>query len=349
MQNRLKTLLELVVLPALILAFFSAGVSAMGLSLKANWSDGSMPELADLNNDSVYEIVGTFNFNPLYQVNVWYGNGTVYGNWPASAALTVNEYPAVGDINGGGEKEIIFTDQYFNGNLSVYQSTGIAMWSNDLCSLEGGIYESSPALVDLDGNGALDIIATCHIMFMYTSLYALDSQGNPVLGWDTPKMINETGVSPATSSDIIVISGGDAIFGIPFFVHAFYINGTEAWFVYPDGESPTLSSFKFPVIGNVDADAEEEIVVTGYGDLSSKIFVLEKNGSLENSWDANQTTPPSSTVLSDLNGDGAQDIVVYWNDTVYAWSGNSSLLWSQYVGQGILPPGSNNAPVVADI
>ena len=60
--------------------------------------------------------------------------------------------PAVADLNGDGQKEVVIGD--FSGILRVIRSDGYVMYAANL----GGPIEGAPAIADIDGDGHPDIV-----------------------------------------------------------------------------------------------------------------------------------------------------------------------------------------------
>jgi hypothetical protein len=184
MAIRFLVLVQLFIFSACALAILSASASAIGLSLVANWTGGPLLTMADLDGDLTKEIISTSNNISVY---VWYLNGTSFPGWPVQADFDVVAISASGDLNNDGTNEVVFGTR--SGNLYAYSDNGTLLWVNDNCSsIDMGSIDSSPVLADLDGNWNLDILFSCNTLFS-SSLYALDISGNPLPGWEMPKMI----------------------------------------------------------------------------------------------------------------------------------------------------------------
>ena len=83
-----------------------------GWPQKTSGRIGSSPVCADLNNDGTLEvIVGSgIDFDGNHKVYVFHHDGTLMPGWPVPTASTIRGSPAVGDLNGDGNLEIVVTD-----------------------------------------------------------------------------------------------------------------------------------------------------------------------------------------------------------------------------------------------
>ena len=269
----------------------------------------STPAIGDLDNDGKKEIVaGGFNFR-LY---AWRADGSLLPGFPPDSALAArfpNEWelktrladsiwssPTLADLNRDGYLEIILsTDE---GNRPPGWSCPYPLpdgWRPDYCG--GSLYvldrfgrilpgfpkyilesmASSPAVVDLDGDGWLDIVVGTGTFYYDQSpdhatygfrVYAWDHNGNDLRGWE----------------------GGKAVGG------------------------PTPAS---PAIGDLDGDGKMEVVIATYnperkvyawhanGQLMSGFPMqpVTERGTTLASFDV-----PASFVLADYNGDARMDI-----------------------------------------
>ncbi len=120
------------------------------------------PALADLDADGDKEIiVGTYETNA--KMYVWHHDGTDLAGWPftiprgASSTSSVTSSPAVGDINGDGELEIVDGSCGACGTVYAWRRDGTLLpgWPFTANAVIDG---SSPALGDVDGDGAIEIV-----------------------------------------------------------------------------------------------------------------------------------------------------------------------------------------------
>ena len=179
----------------------------------------------------------------------------------------------------------------------------------------GASGESSPALVDLDGNGADEIIlATADGM-----VFALRGDGSLLPGWPVATNLLP-GLDPADPRNHLAAP-------------AYRAGGVGS-----DFHASIVASV---AVGDVDGDGESEVIAA---DLEGKVYAWKVSGRLlpgfPVSTDPQFSRPedrnPNNIVhqgifaapaLGDIDGDGVRDILVAAMDQhVYVWKGNGALV-----------------------
>jgi len=144
--------------------------------------------LADLVQSSAgIEVIGSSGD----RVWVWDAAGKALAGWPATVTGTAQTPPAVGDIDGDGDLEVIQVGR----GLRYSDTSNIHAWHHDGTTVQGwpvavpNLIYNVPTLADLDGNGALDVLVqlgkydTSSKTYSGT-LFALSGDGSPLgHGW----------------------------------------------------------------------------------------------------------------------------------------------------------------------
>ncbi len=153
------------------------------------------PVLADLDGDGYKEIIdGTYETNG--KMYVWRYDGSDYPGWPytiprgASSTSYVSSSPAVGDIDGDGQLEIVDGSCGQCGTVYAWKKDGTVMsgWPFVANAVIDG---SSPVLGDVDGDGKLEIVVGSGSGFTPTGCtsgaisqaYVLRADGTLEPGW----------------------------------------------------------------------------------------------------------------------------------------------------------------------
>ncbi len=168
----------------------------------------SSAAIGDIDNDGIDEIIIGTNSPPwngdnfdgpfpdIYNVpdyslaTVWAINGdaSFVPGWPVITEQNIESSPALGDIDGDGELEVVVGTGLFNGYVNGRQ---VYAWNADGSVVSGwprptsDNMASSPALADLDGNGVQDVIIGCgkDSTPYCRTLYAWSGNGNNLPGF----------------------------------------------------------------------------------------------------------------------------------------------------------------------
>ncbi|MBN1180381.1 MAG: VCBS repeat-containing protein [Anaerolineae bacterium] len=279
--------------------------------------DKSSPTLADLtldDNGQPEVIVGTTAYNgtngsytSATRLEARRGNGNLW--FSVDVGAPINSSPAVGDLDGDGEPEVVVSvggdvgDPNHHGGVRAYSRYGSTLlWSfdtydNDRNGWREGVF-SSPTLCDVDSDGDMEVIFGAWDQ----RIYMLDHQGNSLwnnipgtyLGrgflngdsiWSTAACVD---LNHDGNSEIII--GGDLTAGgvLP--------DGTvseDGGFIYVFDKDGNILVRRFvseavyaaPAVGDLDGDGDYEIV----------------SGTSWYWWNANGRTDPSYVYVFDTS------------------------------------------------
>lgn len=259
-------------------------------------------------------------------IHIFRWDGTELDGWPQSCGLKWSwATPAVGDVDGDGDPEIVVNN--LRGQTMVWHVDGTELLDGDANPATNGVffvrpeanYEwgiSSPSLCDLDGDGAVEII--------FGTKY----------GWNNQN-----------------------------YLHALKYDQTEAaGFPYAVGNGGSIANS--PAVGDFDNDGDFEITFISEDNMlhaihhdGSVVDGFPVTGFTSNSANVGCISAPSPA-LGDFNGDGSLEIAavevvsvhesylhVVYTDTTGGFTPGTDI-----PGYPIYLPGnSESSPVVGDI
>jgi len=253
--------------------------------------------------------------------------------WPQSTGSYVFSSPALGDLDGEGDLEVVVGSVDSKVYAWHHDGTPVAGWPQST----GSDVVSSPALGDLDGDGDLEVVVGSNDR----KVYAWHHDGTPVAGW--PQTTGSVvGSSPALGDldgdgDLeVVVGSSDSK------VYAWHDDGTPVagW-----PQTTGAGVYSSPALGDLDGDGDVEVVVGSY---NYKVYAWHHDGTPVAGWP--QTTGNwvySSPALGDLDGDGDLEVVVGSYDfKVHAWhhDGTPVAGWPQSTGSIV-----RSSPALGDL
>ena len=286
------------------------------------------PKLVDLDGDRDVEIIAGSD-SSLY---IWHHNGDDVMGWPQWVGSISS--PAIGDIEGDGDSEVIIGS--LDGNIYAFHTDGTPVSGWPVAT--GDSIRSSPALGDLDADGRFEIVVGSGDAMVY----ALHHDGTLVSGWPVATS-GSVQSSPALGDidgdgDLEIIVGSD-----DSNIYAWHHDGTlvDGWPIATGGN--VASS---PALGDIDGDGDLEIIV---GSDDFNVYALHHDGALVSGWPvATSGSVESSPAVGDIDGDGDLEIVVGSDDSkVYAFhhDGTPVTGWPKQTLNSI----GRSSPAIGDI
>lgn len=285
------------------------------------------PTVADLDGDGLPEII----FSTFDGVRVYGGDGQPWPGWPylpdpiPGAQPRVLEKCLVGDLDGDGVPEIVVVDHYSQLHALTPLGQLKAGWPVAPPESEN---KSHIALVDIDGDGALEVAARGRdLSDCYFYLYRGD--GTPAPGWPRYYDWNGPGsmtIGPPHAADLDYDGKEELVIGLSNTyggseVLVFEEGGVfrEGWPAQPYATSTYLS---YLVLADLNDDHVSEIV--GYG--NGAMGALREDG-VPYWW----TAPPPGAAMrniacGDLDGDGSLEIILAGYNLIRIFASDSTIL-----------------------
>jgi len=289
----------------------------------------SSPALGDIDRDGQLEVVvATMSppwdtSQPVTSTNPDYTKGTLWvingdsTNVPGFPIATEQYFyssPALGDIDQDGYLEIIIGSGYgLTGReniVSVYKYDGslVSNWPQETA----GLTMASPALADIDQDGALEIIIGCG---SNTDWYACGNNGARLYAWNADgTSVNGFPAAPPTGSD-----WSDEIFSMAYTPIVADYDGdgnleilvvqVDAWgitIVETDGSTAGYRHTTYgleapPVVDDLDNDGKVEILIGG-GDSNAVVDIWDEDGQVQSGGPADWPMDRGNILRTGLSG-----------------------------------------------
>ena len=263
-------------------------------------------------------------------------DGTLVDGWPVNIGSPIRRAVASADIDQDGFPEILFGDQ--NGFVYALHNDGSPVdgWPQ----LAHDFIKSSPVIADIEGDGDKEIIV-CSGFTQQRIISVWHHDGTMVDGW--PQENGMPFVQPSVGDidndgDLEILAGG-AIPNTPyarFFV--WHHDGTivDGWPIkFPwDGSQNVDYIYAQPVIGDIDGDADVEIIVGSY---NNKLYAWHHDATNMTGWPKIIGDSVDSTAaIADIDKDDLVEVIVAGDDgKIYVWDmkgtyNSSHMQWSMF-------------------
>jgi hypothetical protein len=239
-------------------------------------------------------------------------------HWSAADGVQGQSMPAVGDLDGDGDPEIVVVTDSFT--VIAYDHRGARLWESAELSTGGWFptpyvaeYSSAPSIADMNGDGRAEVIA-----------------GAAILDGGTGNTLGIGGAGKGCSG-----AGGDV--GTTSFAVDIDLDGTMEVVTgnaLYDRNGDTISSSGQPdgyvAVADFDGDPEGEIVVVRDG----SVMLYNHDWSViwgPATFGSNLGGPPT---VADFDGDGAPEIGVAGASIYTVLDTDGSILWSHATQDG---------------
>ena len=260
-----------------------------------------VPIITDLDGNNLTEIY--FGSDSMVH-GKWMGGLDVNG-FPFNAGAEVMTSISSGDLDGDGDKEIVFGTS--DGVVHAVTKTGTEHMSYG----QGDPIVDVPVLSDLDQDGSMEIIFIAS-NDSSSALYAIHDSGDNVTGF--PVNFSERIVACPSVGDldnnmvldiVVVTQNGN--------VHVVEATGTYSTFM----PLSTDDSFSTPAtVVDLDGDQDLEMIMS---DDNGDLHALHHDGSSMNSFETNAEINGGVSV-ADMDGNGSMELIFTGDDEhLHAW------------------------------
>jgi len=186
-----------------------------------------------------------------------------------------------------------------------------------------------------------------HIVISVPILLATASLAQPpeiMPGWPKDFRADLTFVNPGAGLPIIDLDGdGDLELVFPSLdtIYIYHHDGTPLanW---PQASDPGYIVMHQLAVGDIDGDAEYDIVAQCDKPSTGKLFAWSLDGQLKPNFPIESGFVQQSPCLYDLDGDGADEIIMAFDDSslIYVWRGDGSYYpgWPKYGVKSAMEP-----------
>ena len=249
---------------------FLSGSGGVFLSGLGGWTRSS-PCLADIDGDPELEVIIGSSTSKLYGVN---HDGSAVPGFPVTLSSLIFSSPSIGDLDGDYDLEIVFLCE--NDSLYVLEHDGSRRtgFPIHLASNAAGLAPSA-ALVDFEGDGQMEIVASGVFAYSSMNITVLDNQGNPLPGW--PHHLEDSSEASPVVVDLDSDHELEILVGTELgYLHAWELDGSDMP-GFPILTSAELRSS--PTVDDMDGDFTVDVAILGW---DTNVYVWDMPGNYNN-------------------------------------------------------------------
>jgi ELWxxDGT repeat protein len=272
----------------------------------------STPAMDDVDGDGLDEV---FVQDGIGDLTAYRNDGSLLPGWPIDD-YNIHDFstPAIADIDASGDLEIVAAD---DGDVYAWNVDGSYQPGFPVKVQEKGFVHTPTAIGDVDGDGALEIVAVNREQQSpaHARVAIVSASGSVERVLEVPATA-AYGVAPALAN----LAGDGApeiVLHVGRQVYAWHGDGSlvDGW---PATVGSQLTGVS-PLVADVDGDpGQEVIVVASEGSSSAGLWVLSAAGDIEPGFPWHlPVRSPNMPAVGDVDGDGRNEIVVAGDETEY--------------------------------
>ncbi|MHC4838537.1 MAG: FG-GAP repeat domain-containing protein [Planctomycetota bacterium] len=305
-----------------------------------------VPLCVDLDGDGDLEIVQPTDD----RVEVFQHTGAEVAGWSASISAIAS---AAGDIDGDGLPEIVTARQ--GSSARSYEHDGSFKANYLVSGFPGFAWESGPTLVDLNGDGVLDVLGRGTERICAWNGSGALLPGFPV---DVP---GETTARPVVGDldgdgDVEIVVTSDSFFAPITATDELWVLDSQGALLPGWPVSIPMSIHDHPALVDVDQDGDLEIAMIAAGNATRLLHVLHHDGTSAAGFPVVPQSPLPLTAYStvssaDLDGDGDTDLAFHIGNVLFAYDGSGAALpgFPQVLAASVTSSTRAAAPALGDI
>ncbi|MBK9303177.1 MAG: VCBS repeat-containing protein [bacterium] len=290
------------------------------ISIGQTWTPAAVT-LADLTPHPGLEIVASCRSGS--SIYVFQGDGTTAPGWPRPLNAWNWAAPAVADLDGDGDAEIVVTSTA--GVTYVWHHDGSDFFDGDANPATVGVFQvrsgesyqyGAPLLVDVNHDGRREVVVVSrYLNGAVDKVHALGNDAVDVAGWPYTLGAWSSSICSPAAGDL----DGDGVLEIVFVTEndKLHVLDETGHAVAPFPLSFTANSGQAgipcpsPALGDLDGDGILDIVAVKVVDShTAYLCAYRKSGALLPGWPQPlASNSESSPLVGDITGDGHPDVV----------------------------------------